>query len=161
MPDCDGFATADNAVEPVFYAVCPQVGCAGVDFFAQSLSPDIRYFLCPLVKVISRLVHFLSTTPGLTFLLVVPDWPSASFWAVLHPGGPHILWCVFACIFCHVFSLFTLSGVCPLQGLLLLCWPCSVKRDFSACSTFSLFRVIPECVYASSAIATVVFAVVC
>ena len=90
LPDCDGFATAANTVAPVFYAVCPQVGCAGVDFFAQCLAPGIRYFLRPPVKLISRLLAFLAVQPGLTVLLVVPDWPSASFWAVLHPGGlPH------------------------------------------------------------------------
>ena len=125
LPDCDGFATAANTVAPVFYAVCPQVGCAGVDFFAQCLAPGIRYFLCPPVKLIPRLLAFLAVRPGLTVLLVVPDWPSASFWAVLHPGGlphPMVRFCRrFSPRFFSVYpvhSLFTSGARIPMLAML-------------------------------------------
>ena len=86
-PDFDGFAISSNAITSSFFSPCPQTGCAGVNFFTQQLSPAHFYFLCPPVSLISKTVAQLEMTQGIQALLLVPDWPSTVFWAVLHPGG--------------------------------------------------------------------------
>jgi len=86
-PDLDCFATDLNAVCPRFFSLedCP--GSSGVDFFAQTLPTHLQLFDCPPVKMICPAFQKFLATPGLSVLLLVPDWPSTAFWSVQHPGG--------------------------------------------------------------------------
>jgi len=53
LPDIDCFASATNAVCPKFFSKVPQLGSAGVDFFAQR-PQERNLFLCPPVSCVSQ-----------------------------------------------------------------------------------------------------------
>jgi len=87
----DCFASAANTVCTTFYSAIPQVGAAGVDFFAHTPSQPNLY-MCPPISLAARAFGRLAHLPGKRCLLIVPRWPSANFWPVLFPGGsPHKL----------------------------------------------------------------------
>ena len=79
-PTCDLMATAKNAKCKVFYSKLPDAAAAGVNVFLQELHSHVIYFACPPVKSIIPLVHKILDQSGLTCLLLVPFWPSASYW---------------------------------------------------------------------------------
>ena len=81
-PSFDLMATSSNTKCEYFYSKLPDAAASGVNVFLQNLSPAVTYFACPPVKSIIPLMHKLLDQPGLTCLLVVPFWPSASFWAL-------------------------------------------------------------------------------
>ena len=58
-PTLDGFASGVNHVTDRFYSVIPQPATLGVNFFAQKLSPDECYFLCPPVSLITDMFHHI------------------------------------------------------------------------------------------------------
>ena len=58
-PTLDGFASGVNHVTNRFYSVIPQPATLGVNFFAQKLSPDECYFLCPPVSLITDMFHHI------------------------------------------------------------------------------------------------------
>ncbi len=76
----DGFASAKNFRTEKFISATPQVNCHDVDFFSCSLSDKEFYYLhCP-VKLINRTINKIILYPNLHCLLIIPCWPSNSFW---------------------------------------------------------------------------------
>ena len=57
-------------------------GCAAVDALAQDWSSDNNW-LCPPVHLIVPAVKHLRYHKGVG-TLIIPEWPSASFWPFLH-----------------------------------------------------------------------------
>ena len=88
LPDVDCFASHLNSVCADFFSLQPCPGSLGVDYFAQPAPLGRHLFLCPPVRLISRVFRSLLTlTPGVSFLRLVPDWPSTAYWSILHPSG--------------------------------------------------------------------------
>jgi len=107
FPQVDAFAVAANAIFPTFFSCVPQPGSAGVDFFAQDLDTTLVYFFCPPISLISRLLRLLFSTPSLKFVLIIPDWPSKSFWSVAHPHGvPHPIFTAATVCVPQIFSVY-------------------------------------------------------
>jgi hypothetical protein len=48
-PDVDCCASRKNAVCVKFYSKIPQIGSSGVNFLAQELKENVKYFCCPPV----------------------------------------------------------------------------------------------------------------
>ncbi len=86
MPDVDCFATSESTICPKFFAKCPQVGDCSVNFFAQDLVPNIKYFVCPPVKYTARAFLRFVSHKNLSALFIVPLWKSSIFWPVIHDG---------------------------------------------------------------------------
>ena len=53
-------------------------GASGIDFFVQELSSENR-LVVPPVSLVARVIHYLSLQKAMASL-VVPLWPSSSFW---------------------------------------------------------------------------------
>ena len=88
LPDLDCFASHLNSVCADFFSLQPCPGSLGIDYFAQPVPLGRCLFLCPPVRLISRVFcSLLTLPPGVSFLLLVPDWPSTAYWSILHPGG--------------------------------------------------------------------------
>ena len=56
-------------------------GASGIDFFAQVLSSE-NCLVLPPVALVARVIHYLSLQKAMANL-VVPLWPSSSFWPLL------------------------------------------------------------------------------
>ena len=56
-------------------------GASGIDFFAQELSSE-NCLVVPPVSLVARVIHYLSLQKAMA-TLVVPSWPSSSFWRLL------------------------------------------------------------------------------
>ena len=56
-------------------------GASGIDFFAQELSSE-NCLVVPPVSLVARVFHYLSLQKAMA-TLVVPSWPSSSFWRLL------------------------------------------------------------------------------
>ena len=56
-------------------------GASGIDFFAQELSSE-NCLVVPPVSLVARVIHYLSLQKAMA-TLVVPLWPSSSFWPLL------------------------------------------------------------------------------
>ena len=56
-------------------------GASGIDFFAQELSSE-NCLGVPPIALVARVIHYLSLQKA-TATLVVPLWPSSSFWPLL------------------------------------------------------------------------------
>ena len=84
----DAFASAPNAVCPVFFSRFDSVGTSGVDFFNQCLSPSDFYYLCPpILKAVSVVKHmFYHRAKG---VLVYPIWPTHISFNFFWPDGCH------------------------------------------------------------------------
>jgi hypothetical protein len=87
FPDTDCFATALNAVCPIFFSRSPHPLSAGVDFFAKPPQPRASLFLCPPVTMVARAFGKVLTYPNSSAVLLAPRWRAAAFWPILHPGG--------------------------------------------------------------------------
>ena len=85
-PTVDGFASGHNKICDKFFAALPQTGASGVNFFAQPLLSDEKYFCCPPVRLITACYRKLVDTPGVEAVLLVPEWKSAAFWPFLFNG---------------------------------------------------------------------------
>jgi len=85
LPGVDCFATQQNAVVPNFFSRLFDSQAAGINFFAQTLLPSVNYFCCPPISLIIPCVRKLEALPHVSFLLLVPEWPSANFWPILFP----------------------------------------------------------------------------
>ena len=84
QPTVDAFASRSNAVLPTFFSKCPQIGAAGVDFFAQDLRADQLYWCTPPVSIIVRVIrHILDWDTPVCAIVNVPEWHSAQFWPFL------------------------------------------------------------------------------
>ena len=83
-PTVDAFASRQNAVLPTFFSKCPQLGTAGVDFFAQELRADQVYWCTPPVSIIIKVIrHILDYESPVCAIVNVPEWHSALFWPFL------------------------------------------------------------------------------
>ncbi len=80
VPEWDLMATAKNTKCPQFFSKLPEVGTSGVNVFLQNLSPGRKYYACPPVRSIVPLVHKILDQSDIVCLLLVPYWPSASYW---------------------------------------------------------------------------------
>ena len=87
-PTVDAFASRANAMLPTFFSKCPQIGTAGVDFFAQDLNRDQLYWCTPPVSIVIKVIrHILSWDTPVYAILNVPEWHSARFWPFLVRGN--------------------------------------------------------------------------
>ncbi len=76
----DAFASSKNFRAEKFISATPQINCHDVDFFSCFLSDQEFYYIhCP-VKLINRTINKLILYPNLHCLMIVPCWPSHSFW---------------------------------------------------------------------------------
>ena len=82
-PDVDCTATRTNSICEKKISKIPQIGALGVNFLAQDLKPGIKYYCCPPVKMIGRVVCHLLEKEQIDCLLIVPVWHSAVFWPAL------------------------------------------------------------------------------
>ena len=77
--DIDGMAEWWNKKSSVYFSRDKDVFAAGTNFFAQELDQNCSVYVFPpgrlIVPVILHLAHFKSRG-----LLIIPAWPSASFW---------------------------------------------------------------------------------
>ncbi len=90
FPRVDCFAIPANSISTAFFSAGPQLGAAGVDFFAQEPTARASLFLCPPVSLVARALDKFLSFPESTAVLLFPRWPAAVFWPVLFPGGsPH------------------------------------------------------------------------
>ena len=89
----DRFSSHLNNQVPKFNSKFFSPGCFGVDALAQNWSTDNNW-LCPPVHLIPASLRKLASHKAVG-TLVVPEWPLASFWPLLHstPGrfAPFIL----------------------------------------------------------------------
>ena len=87
-PTVDAFASRANAMLPTFFSKCPQIGTAGVDFFAQPLHRDQLYWCTPPVSIVVKVIkHILSHETPVYAILNVPEWHSSRFWPFLVRGN--------------------------------------------------------------------------
>ena len=54
-----------------------------MNFLAQDLKPGIKYYCCPPVKMLGRVVCHLLEKEQIDCLLIVPVWHSVVFWPTL------------------------------------------------------------------------------
>ena len=73
-PTIDAFASSSNTVCSAFYSKWPQMGAAGVNFFAQELKASKVYYCCLPVKEAGHMIHRLTSSNNVTALVVVPAW---------------------------------------------------------------------------------------
>ena len=66
---------------PRFFSRFWNPGASGIDFFAQVLSSE-NCLVVPPVALFARVIHYLSLQKAMA-TLVVPLWPSSSFWPLL------------------------------------------------------------------------------
>ena len=71
-----------NKICDRFFSLIPQTGASGVNFFAQVLYSEEIYFCCPPVSQILPCFKKLVSQPGLTAILLIPDWKSHVFLSV-------------------------------------------------------------------------------
>ena len=74
-------ATFYNAKEVKFFSRFWNPGSAGVDFLVQSLESE-NCLVVPPVVLIARVLHYLKIQRALA-TLVIPFWPSSSFWPLI------------------------------------------------------------------------------
>ena len=84
----DAFADHLNAKMPKFYSKCWCPGTSGVDAFAFSWVGE-HLWLVPPVYIIHRVIAKLKKDKA-SGILVLPKWPSASFWPFVCHNGEYI-----------------------------------------------------------------------
>ena len=77
----DCLANYYTAKFPRFFLRFWNPGAPRMDFFAQELSSE-NCLVVPPVAIVARVIHYLSLQKA-TVTLVVPLWPSYSFWPLL------------------------------------------------------------------------------
>ena len=82
------FASAPNAVCPVFFSRFDSVGTSGVDFFNQCLSPSDFYYLCPPILKAGSVVKHMSYNRA-KGVLVYQIWPTHISFNFFWPDGCH------------------------------------------------------------------------
>ena len=87
QPTIDAFASVHNKICDRFFSLIPQTGASGVNFFAQVLYSEEIYFCCPPVSQILPCFKKLVSQPGLTAILLIPDWKSHVFYPYLFNGN--------------------------------------------------------------------------
>ena len=86
----DCFASFYNKKLDRFFSRFWNPGCAGVDAFYQSWTGE-NCLVVPPVSIVSRVLQYMSSQQCCG-TLIVPEWPSASFWPLLWQRyAPHIV----------------------------------------------------------------------
>ena len=80
----DRFADFHNRQTPRFNSRCWNPGAEAVDAFTVYLVGENSWW-CPPVTLIPRVIGHAKVCKAVG-TLVVPGWPSAPFWPVLHPS---------------------------------------------------------------------------
>ncbi len=90
---CDCFADERNKKVDKFYSRYWRPGCFGVNAFAQDWSGDNNWIVPPVSQAGKAIQHLIRCKAKGT--LVVPKWPSQSFWPLLfqhkEPGNQFLL----------------------------------------------------------------------
>ena len=81
--DVDAFASEENARCAVFFSKIPQIGGAGVNFFAQGLDSDKTYWACPPVDLVGPTFLHLKRQKNVKAVLAFPVWKSSNFWSIV------------------------------------------------------------------------------
>ena len=87
--DVDGMAEWWNRKSSFYFSRDEDIHAAGTNFFAQEINLNWSVYIFPpaglIVSVILHLAHFKSNG-----LIIIPAWPSASFWLRIAPDGRHL-----------------------------------------------------------------------
>ena len=87
--EVDGMAEWWNRKSSVYFSRDEDIHAAGTNFFAQEINLNWSLYIFPpaglIVPVILHLAHFKSKG-----LIIIPAWPSASFWLKIAPDGRHL-----------------------------------------------------------------------
>lgn len=83
----DGFASSKSRRTYKFISICPQIESMDVDFFMHNMSSAEIYYCHPPVNCIKRVLSKLIQYTNVRILLVVPIWPSYSYWNSLIDTG--------------------------------------------------------------------------
>jgi hypothetical protein len=84
-PEVDCFSASFNTICQKFFSRTAHGHSAGVNFFMQTLEPNIVYFCCPPVHLIISCYRRLLASTDIVSYFLFPDWPSAGFWPVIFP----------------------------------------------------------------------------
>ena len=87
--DVDGFASLCNRKAEIFFSKSDEPNSSGTNFFSQRLFSSLGYYCFPPPGVILATILHLAMF-GVSGLLVVPVWPSSSFWPNIAPDGRHL-----------------------------------------------------------------------
>ena len=86
-PTTDAMATDRNKMCDKFFSALPQLGSSGINFFAQKLSPNEIYWICPPPKVAARVFkHLLAQEDDIRAYMGVPEWKHANYWPMIIHG---------------------------------------------------------------------------
>ena len=85
----DGFASFHNRKADIFFSKSEEPENTGTNFFSQRLFPSLGYYCFPPPGIILATILHLAMF-RVTGLLVVPVWPSSSFWSSIAPVGRHL-----------------------------------------------------------------------
>ena len=77
----DCMANLYNIKIPRFFSRFWNPGTIGVDFFMQNLNSE-NFLVVPPISLVPRVLHYLSIQKARA-TLVVPLWPSSSFWPLI------------------------------------------------------------------------------
>ena len=81
----DRFSSDTNNKLPIFNSSCYVPGTSGVNAFTMDWSHHNNW-LCPPISLIISVIKHLRLC-GAEGTLLVPVWPSSSFWPILYPNG--------------------------------------------------------------------------
>ena len=100
----DCFANFYTAKLSRFFSRFWNPGTSGIDIFAQELSSE-NCLVVPPVSIVARVIHYLSLQKAMA-TLVVPSWPSSSFWRLL---TSKYLWFIKGCFTLNASQTLTLG----------------------------------------------------
>ena len=84
----DGFALSSNTKCQKFFSKIPQVGSAGVNFFAQILSSSEYYYLTPPVSlVLPTIKHILAQQDRVVAVVSFPAWKNTNYYSSVIQGN--------------------------------------------------------------------------
>ena len=85
----DGSASFHNRKADIFFSKSEEPENTGTNFFSQRSFPSLDYFcFSPPGIRLATILHLAMFR--VTGLLVVPVWPSSSFWSSIAPVGRHL-----------------------------------------------------------------------
>ena len=76
----DCFSSNSNAKCSKFFSKIPQVGTAGIDVFAQTLTCSEIYWCCPPPRLIIQTIKHILSFVNITSIVILPLWKSSNFW---------------------------------------------------------------------------------
>ena len=84
----DAMAQFWNRKFPLYFSRLKDHAAIGQNFYAQKLVPDVGYYIFPPPRdIVAALMHFRLYKAG--GLIVLPLWPSCSFFNFVFPDGRH------------------------------------------------------------------------